>query len=74
MSGRELDPDGTDSYHPEHPWESCGHRKYIQPSERTKANWPPERSQAVGWHEEYIWDALPDAPAITSKRRWFGFQ
>ena len=59
MSGRELDPDGTDSYHPEHPWEQVGHRLYLPPQQRTKLNWPPERTFPHGPHEARVWDRLP---------------
>ena len=59
MSGRELDPDGTDSYHPEHPFEQAGHPLYLRPNERTRSNWPPVPAQPAGPHEESIWEALP---------------
>lgn len=59
MSGRELDPDGTDSYHPQHPWEQAGHPQYLAPSERTRLNWPPEPAYPAGPHEAKQWDRLP---------------
>lgn len=59
MSGREFDPDGTDSYHPDHPWEQTGHRLYIEPSQRTSLNWPPEPAYPHGPHEAKQWDSLP---------------
>jgi hypothetical protein len=59
MSGTELDPDGTDSYHPEHPWEQVGHPLYLYPWDRTKQNWPPVLAQAAGPHEAKQWDSLP---------------
>lgn len=62
MSGREFDPDGTDSYHPEHPWEQPGHGLYIDPGQRAKSNWPPEPAFPAGPHEAMKWDALPDFP------------
>jgi hypothetical protein len=59
MSGRELDPDGTDSYHPQHPWEQVGHPLYLPPDLRTLVNWPPERARPAGWYEASVWDQLP---------------
>lgn len=62
MSGRELDPDGTDSYHPEHPWEQSGHELYIAPSQRAKTNWPPESTFPAGPNEAKQWSSLPERP------------
>ena len=59
MSGRELDPDGTDSYHPQHPWEQVGHPLYLPPGQRTRLNWPPEPARPAGPHEARTWDQLP---------------
>lgn len=59
MSGRELDPDGTDSYHPEHPWEQAGHPLYLPANARTAFNWPPEPAQPHGPHEAQQWRRLP---------------
>lgn len=59
MSGRELDPDGTDSYHKEHPWEQTTHELYLPPSERTRLNWPPVPARAAGPHEAKQWRRLP---------------
>lgn len=59
MSGRELDPDGTDSYHPHHPWEQVGHELYLPPSERTRNNWPPVPAEPTGPHEAKQWRKLP---------------
>lgn len=61
MSGREIDPDGTDSYHPEHPWEQVGHELYIPPSRRSRENWPPVEARPVGGHEYSQWMKLPDS-------------
>jgi len=61
MSGRELDPDGTDSYHPQHPWEQVGHPLYLHPGQRTRLNWPPEPARPAGPHEARTWDQLPDS-------------
>ena len=73
MSGRELDPDGTDSYHPEHPWEQVGHPLYIQPDQRTRANWPPVPATPAGPHEARLWTRLPKkAPKPLKWRRTFG--
>jgi len=58
MSGRELDPDGTDSYHPQHPWEQAGHPLYISPTQRNRNNWPPEPAAAEGAYEQSQWRAL----------------
>lgn len=62
MSGRELDPDGTDSFHPEHPWEQAGHPQYIEPSQRARSNWPPVPSFPHGPHEAVQWSQLPEHP------------
>lgn len=72
MSGRELDPDGTDSYHAEHPWEQAGHPLYLPPENRTRSNWPPRPAQPVGLHEEYEWRALPKDAPQARPRPWFG--
>lgn len=56
MSGRELDPDGTDSYHPQHPWEQVGHPLYLAPHERTSLNWPPVPAYPMGPHGAKQWD------------------
>ena len=61
MSGYEADTDGTDSYHPEHPWEQVGHKLYIYPWDRTAQNWPPVIAYAAGPAEQGRWEALPDA-------------
>ncbi|MDQ1206193.1 hypothetical protein QE377_002552 [Microbacterium sp. SORGH_AS 862] len=74
MSGRELDPDGTDSYHPEHPWESVGHPLYLPPSQRTRLNWPPEPAYPAGPHEAKLWDRLPvRVAAEPAWRRQYGY-
>jgi hypothetical protein len=65
MSGRELDPDGTDSYHPDHPWEQVGHPLYRHPDERAQINWPPQPARPVGPHEESIWKSMPLTPPST---------
>lgn len=62
MSGRELDPDGTDSYHPQHPWEQTGHPLYVAPDQRAKSNWPPEPAYPQSPHEAMQWDQLPAHP------------
>lgn len=62
MSGRELDPDGTDSYHPDHPWEQTAHPLYVPPSARTTGNWPPVDADPAGPHEAARWAALPPGP------------
>jgi len=63
MSGRELDPDGTDSYHPEHPWEQVGHPLYIPEPRRTKSNWPPlSDARPAGQWEANSWARMPDGP------------
>lgn len=62
MSGRELDPDGTDSYHPEHPWEQVGHPRYLAPIERARTNWPPEPARPAGPYEAKQWRRLPAHP------------
>ncbi len=67
MSGVELDPDGTNSYHPEHPWEQTAHPLYIPPSRRTKANWPPVPSRPAGPHETHVWDSLPTPAPYTDE-------
>lgn len=60
MSGRENAPDGTDAFHPEHPWEQVGHALYIAPSERTRGNWPPTPDAVPhGPHERQEWARLP---------------
>lgn len=59
MSGTELDPDGTDSYHPDHPWEQTTHPMYVTPSARTMGNWPPVDAEPAGPHEAAVWAALP---------------
>lgn len=69
MSGRELDPDGTDSFHPEHPWEQVGHPLYLPPAERTLFNWPPERAFPVGPHEASVWDSLP-VRIVPQRQNW----
>jgi hypothetical protein len=64
MSGRELDPDGTDSYHPQHPWEQVGHELYIDPTNRTAQNWPPvSDATPAGTHEAGVWSRLPGSEA-----------
>lgn len=70
MSGTELDTDGTDSYHPEHPWEQVGHALYIAPELRAKDNWPPERTYPVGPAEAIRWANLPDR-LIGLKGDWY---
>lgn len=73
MSGRELDTDGTDSYHPEHPWEQVGHPKYVAPSQRSKSNWPPEPAFPAGPAEAKRWDKLPKrAPKLNTWRHEYG--
>lgn len=73
MSGRELDADGTDSYHPEHPWEQAGHPLYLSPGLRTQGNWPPVLAQAHGPSEEKLWLSLPKGlPPEVRDLRWFG--
>lgn len=62
MSGRELDPDGTDSYHPEHPWEQAGDPLYLPPDRRTRANWPPVPAEPAGPTEAATWSRLPKRP------------
>ena len=60
MSGRELDPDGTDSYHPHHPWEQTSHALYVVPGKRTRASWPPVRDASPsGPTEALAWKRLP---------------
>jgi hypothetical protein len=63
MSGRELDSDGTDSYHPQHPWEQVGHPLYLYPKQRTLDNWPPEAALPAGPAEAAAWRALPEVAA-----------
>ncbi|MBD8477581.1 hypothetical protein [Microbacterium sp. CFBP 8794] len=74
MSGRELDPDGTDSHHPEHPWEQAGHVLYLPPQQRTMLNWPPEPAYPAGPHEAKQWDRLPVrvAPEPSWRREYGG--
>jgi len=61
MSGREDDTDGTDSYHPQHPWEQCGNPLYLDAAKRTKSNWPPVHdAEAAGPSESLKWQRLPD--------------
>ena len=62
MSGRELDPDGTDSYHPQHPWEQTMHPLYLPSDQRTRSNWPPVPAQPAGPYEERVWRKLPKKP------------
>jgi len=71
MSGTELDPDGTNSYHPDHPWEQSGHPLYIAPGYRSKGNWPPEAAFPAGTHEESIWRALPETSGALPVRRQY---
>lgn len=59
MSGTELDSDGTNSFHSEHPWEQVGHPLYLPPERRSKGNWPPERAFPVGPAEAIRWNNLP---------------
>jgi len=68
MSGRELDPDGTDSYHPQHPWEQTAHPQYLQPSDRTRLNWPPVPATPAGPHEARQWETLPGSPRLARHR------
>jgi hypothetical protein len=72
MSGVELDPDGTDSYHPQHPWEQTSHHRYLAPAWRSKENWPPVNCQPVGPYERSVWEALPDRVNLTDEIPWFG--
>lgn len=70
MSGRELDRDGTDSFHPEHPWEQSGHPKYLTPARRSKQNWPPAPAFPTGVAEALAWASLPElTPQL--KGDWF---
>jgi hypothetical protein len=62
VSGRELDADGTDAYHPQHPWEQAGHPLYLPPEQRAKTNWPPEPARPSGPAEASRWSALPVRP------------
>ena len=74
MSGRELDPDGTDSFHPEHPWEQVTHPLWIAPDRRTSLNWPPEPAYPAGPHEAKLWDRLPVRVTPTPEwRRLYGY-
>jgi hypothetical protein len=59
VSGRELDADGTDGYHPQHPWESVGHPLYIAPDYRGRDNWPPVEATPAGPAELARWKHLP---------------
>lgn len=68
MSGRESDPDGADSYHPDHPWEQVGHPLYIEPGQRTSLNWPPAPAYPASPREAKQWDALP--VRITPEPSW----
>jgi hypothetical protein len=72
VSGRELDPDGTDSYHPEHPWEQSGHPLYLHPGQRTRDNWPPETAAPAGKHEAKQWDKLPKTAKKVAQFRVYG--
>lgn len=72
MSGRELDPDGTDSYHPQHPWEQAGHPLYLHPTQRTAFNWPPEAAQPAGPHEAEQWRRLPARVPKSPEQMTFG--
>lgn len=72
MSGRELDPDGTDSYHPEHPWEQAGHALYLAPDQRTQFNWPPVAAHPAGAHEAEQWRTLPVRIAKRPEEMTFG--
>lgn len=72
MSGRELDPDGTDSYHEDHPWEQVGHELYIAPSRRSRENWPPVTARPHGAHEERMWRRLPKKVKAPRERPLFG--
>jgi len=72
VSGREFDPDGTDIYHPEHPWEQAGHELYIYPVNRTRRNWPPVPAMPAGPHEAKQWDKLPKRVKKVSQFRVYG--
>lgn len=72
MSGRELDPDGTDSYHPEHPWEQTTHPLYLPPDQRTAFNWPPEPAHPHGAHEAQEWGRLPARVPVAPTDLTFG--
>ena len=73
MSGRELDPDGTDSYHPQHPWEQVGDPLYLPPDRRTRANWPPVPAEPAGPTEAATWSRLPKrGPKPPKWKRTFG--
>lgn len=51
--------EAPDCYRLDHPWEQTGHRLYIEPSQRTSLNWPPEPAYPHGPHEAKQWDSLP---------------
>lgn len=70
MSGTELDTDGSDSYHEQHPWEQLGHPLYIPVAKRAKSNWPPESAWPTGEAEAKRWDSLPDMPPET-RPEWY---
>lgn len=72
MSGTELDPDGTDSYHPEHPWEQTQHPLYLPPDRRTRSNWPPVVARPAGTYERDQWKSLPERAAPGVELGWFG--
>lgn len=59
MSSTETHLDGTDSYHPHHPWEQVGHPLYLPPWARNKSNWPPEPAEPAGPYEAMVWSTLP---------------
>jgi len=71
VSGRELDTDGTDSYHPEHPWEQVGHPLYLPPERRSLGNWPPVEATPAGPSEERRWNDLPRHAPTPDKRRTY---
>lgn len=62
MSGRELEADGSDSYHDDHRWEQVGHSLYISPSDRWRGNWPPVAAYPYGPVEQRAWESLPTTP------------
>ncbi len=72
MSGTELDPDGTDSYHPQHPFEQSAHSLYLPPSLRTRSNWPPVPAKPAGAHEEAAWKGLPRKPKQHRTTKTYG--
>jgi hypothetical protein len=72
MSGTELDPDGTDSYHPQHPWEQCSHPLYLPPNQRARSNWPPVPTKPAGVHEESTWKAMPSNPKQPRSTKTYG--